>query len=77
MFSFISLNWRGKPLENYESVLKLISSTKTRKGLKVKARLDKTKYKKGQKISNKEFNNLCIKFHRTFPSWNYTIDPLI
>ena len=77
MFSFISLNWKGQPLENYESVVKLISATKTKKGLKVRARLDKVKYKKGQKVSDEDFNNLCIKFHNKFPSWNYTIDPLI
>lgn len=76
MFSFISLNWKGKPLENYESVVKLISSTRTRKGLKIKARLDKVKYEKGRKISDEEFNDLDLKFHRKFPSWNYAIDPL-
>jgi len=43
MFSFISLNWKGKPLENYESIVKLIAATKTKKGLKVKARLDKVR----------------------------------
>ena len=64
MFSFISLNWKGKPLENYESVVKLISSTKTKKGLKIKAMLDKKKYKKGHKVSDEEFDNLCIKFHK-------------
>ena len=75
MFSFISMNWKGKPLENYESIIKLISSTKTKKGLKVKARLDKLKYKKGKKISDEEFDDLQLKFHKKFPKWNYTIHP--
>ena len=77
MFSFISLNWKGKPLETYESVVKLISSTKTKKGLKIKAMLDKKKYKKGHKVSDEEFDNFCIKFHKKFPSWNYAIEPLM
>ena len=76
MFSFISLNWKGKPLENYESVVNLIASTKTRKGLTVKARLDKIKYEKGIKISDEEFEKISLKFHKRFPSWNYTIDPI-
>ena len=77
MFSFISMNWKGRPLENYESVVKLISATKTKKGLKVKARLDKIKYKKGRKISKEDFDDLCLKFNKNFPTWNYTINPII
>ena len=77
MFSFISLNWKGRPLENYESVVQLISATKTKKGLTVKARLDKVKYKKGIKISDEEFETISLKFNKKFPSWNYTIHPII
>ena len=76
MFSFISLNWKGKPLENYELVVKLIASTKTKKGLTVKARLDKVQYKKGTKVSDEEFEKLYLNFHKKFPSWNYTIHPI-
>ena len=75
MFSFISLNWKGRPLENYESIVKLIASTKTKKGLKVKARLDKVTYKKGKKISKEEFEDISLKFNKKFPAWNYTIHP--
>ena len=75
MFSFISLNWKGKPLENYEGIVKLISSTRTKKGLIIKARLDKKKYKKGRKISKEEFESICLEFHENFPSWNYSIKP--
>lgn len=77
MFSFISMNWKGRPLENYESVVKLISATKTKKGLKVKARLDKIEYKKGKKISKEDFDDLCLSFNKKFPTWNYTIHPII
>lgn len=76
MFSFISLNWKGRPLENYETVVKLISSTTTKKGLKVKARLDKKNYKKGRKITDQEFDEINLKFAKKFPQWNYTIEPI-
>lgn len=76
MFSFISMAWKGKPLENYEAIINMISSTKTKTGLKIKATLDKRKYKKGKKISDEEFDALNLKFARKFPKWNYTIEPL-
>jgi len=76
MFSFISLNWKGKPLENYESILKLISETKTRSGLRIESRLDTKIYEKGKKISKGDFDNLALEFKSKFPLWNYTIKPL-
>jgi len=76
MFSFISMNWKGRPLENYESIVKLIAATKTKKGLKIAARLDKLSYKKGVKISDGEFDSLNIRFNMKFSKWNYTISPL-
>ncbi len=75
MFSFISMNWKGKPLENYESILKLISETKTKSGLKIRSRLDTKNYKKGKKISKEDFDNLSLEFKNKFPLWNYTINP--
>lgn len=75
MFSFISMNWKGKPLENYEAVINLIASTKTRTGLKVKAKLDRKKYKKGQKITEDDFEGVNLKFSQKFPQWNYSIQP--
>ena len=74
MFSFISLNWKGKPLENFESIVKLIAGTTTRQGLRVKARLDKNRYIKGQKISDDKFNEIRLGFSEKFPLWNYKID---
>jgi hypothetical protein len=77
MFSFISLNWKGQPLVSYETVLNLIGSTRTKKGLQVKALLDKKKYKTGKKISDEEMEKLNIKYHYDSPNpqWNYTIYP--
>ena len=75
MFSFINMNWKGKPLENYESILKLTSETKTKGGLKIESRLDTKKYEKGKKITKEDFDNLSIEFKNKFPLWNYTIKP--
>jgi transposase len=75
MFSFISLNWKGKPLESYETVVQLIGGTHNRKGLKIEARLDTHDYKKGVKISDDAFHQIQIRFHEKYPKWNYTITP--
>lgn len=76
MFSFISMNWKGKPLENYETVLKLISETKTESGLRIGSKLDERVYKKGKKISQEDYDNISLKFNKKFPLWNYTINPI-
>jgi hypothetical protein len=76
MFSYISLNWRGKPLENYETVVNLIAATTTEKGLKIRAKLDKRVYEKGLKVSDDEFDEIKIKFHAKYPKWNYIISPI-
>jgi hypothetical protein len=75
MFSFISLNWRGQPLETYETVVNLIGGTKTKTGLRVKARLDPRGYEKGVKVPDEQIEALEIQRHRTHPKWNYTIVP--
>lgn len=75
MFSFISLTWQGQPLVSYEAIVNLIGSTTTKKGLKVKAKLDTKEYKKGLKISDKEMDKLNIEYHEVNPKWNYTIKP--
>ena len=73
MFSFISMNWRGKPLITYEVIINLIEGTKTKKGLKIKAKIDKKTYELGKKILDKEFNKINLKEHSTNSKWNYTI----
>ena len=75
MFSFISMNWKGKPLVNYETVVKLIGSTKTRNGLTVTARVDDKEYATGIKHSDEEMAKLRIETHTLHPKWNYTILP--
>lgn len=75
LFSFISLNWKGEPLVSYETVVNLIGSTRTKKGLRVKAKLDKKQYDTGKKISDDEMDQLNIKYDKVNPQWNYTIYP--
>jgi len=76
LFSFISLNWRGQPLINYETIINLIGGTKTRTGLKVQAVLDTNEYETGIKVPDKEFEKIKIRRHKVHPAWNYTISPL-
>jgi Rhodopirellula transposase DDE domain len=76
MFSYISSNWRGQPLESYEAIIDLIGSTTTRQGLKIKAKLDKRRYKTGRKISNEEFSNINLIRNKILSQWNYSILPL-
>ena len=73
MFSFISMNWRGKPLRNYEIILNLIEGTTTRKGLKIKAKMDKKIYLLKQKLSKEEIEKINISRHKVNPKWNYTL----
>jgi len=75
LFSFISSNWRGEPLRDYETIVNLISGTTTAKGLKVTCRLDRRKYPIGKKISNEEFAAINIKPHDFHGEWNYCILP--
>jgi hypothetical protein len=77
LFSFISLNWRGKPLLNFETIVNLIGGTRTRSGLKVQAILDTNPYPTGVEISNDEIDKLRIKRHAKLPAWNYTLSPRI
>ena len=75
LFSYISKNWRGKPLLTREIVVNLIGNTKTNKGLEVKAVLDKNEYMKGKKISKKNFDSIKIKKDEFHSEWNYSIIP--
>lgn len=75
LFSQISKNWAGKPLESYETVIKYIRSTTTSGGLKVNAWLSLKRYEKGEEISNVEMKRLMVAGHQTLPAWNYTLTP--
>jgi hypothetical protein len=75
MFSFISKNWRGRPLLNRATVVKLIASTSTKNGLKVKAKLDTNEYEVGIKISDEDFKKISILKEDFHGEWNYIISP--
>ncbi len=77
LFSYISMNWRGRPLTDYRTIVNLIASTKTRSGLRVKVRVDTKEYQKGRKVSKKEIKGLNIQRHKFHGEWNYTICPRI
>ena len=75
LFSFISVNWRGRPLETYETVVALIAGTTTSKGLQVSAELDSAKYPLGLSVSKDQMNGLRLQRSRFHGEWNYTLLP--
>lgn len=75
LFSFISINWRGKPLTTYQVIINLIASTTTRSGLTVKARLDKKVYTKAKKVADRTMKDLRLVKNNFHGEWNYTIKP--
>ena len=75
LFSFISSNWRGKPLLDYETIVNLIARTTTAKGLQVTCRLDRRKYPTGRKVTVEEFKRVNLKRNTFHGDWNYTIHP--
>ena len=75
LFSFISMNWRGRPLTDYQTIVNLIASTTTKTGLFVKVRLDKNTYQRGIKVSPEELKSLLLRHHKFHGEWNYTIEP--
>jgi transposase len=77
LFSFISTNWRGKPLINHEVIISLIAATTTSTGLKVYAQLDERPYPKEVEVSNKELAAVNITRHPFHGEWNYTINPAV
>jgi hypothetical protein len=75
LFSFISINWRGRPLRTYETIVNLIGKTTHRGGLVVRAQLDRGSYPTGVKISKKEMATLNIERDDFHGDWNYVIRP--
>ena len=75
LFSFISINWRGRPLRSYETIINLIGNTTNVGGLVVRARLDRRNYPIGKKVSAKELRELKIDRHDFHGDWNYVIKP--
>ena len=75
LFSFISSNWRGEPLRDYETIVHLIARTTTAKGLKVTCRLDRRKYPTGRKVTEQEMKLLNLERNNFHGDWNYIIRP--
>ncbi len=75
LFSFISSNWRGEPLRDYETVVKLIATTTTAKGLTVTCRLDRRKYVTGRTVTKAEMQQVNLHPQRFHGEWNYVIRP--
>jgi len=75
LFSFITSNWRGEPLRDYETVVHLIASTTTAKGLKVNCRLDHKSYAIGRRVTKEEMATINIESSRFHGEWNYVIHP--
>jgi hypothetical protein len=75
LFSFITLNWRGKPLRSFRTIVQLIAATSTTTGLTVRAELDEKKYPKGVKISDAKLAAIQLTRHSFHGDWNYTISP--
>jgi hypothetical protein len=75
LFSFITKNWRGKPLESHAAIVNLIASTTTSTGLKVYCELDTREYEKGIAVTDEQMANLSIQRHDFHGDWNYTLHP--
>jgi Rhodopirellula transposase DDE domain len=75
LFSFITSNWRGEPLRDYETIVNLIARTTTAKGLKVTCRLDRRKYPIGRKVTDEEMKRINVERNKFHGDWNYVIRP--
>ena len=75
LFSYISANWRGRPLTSLVTIVNLIAATTTETGLHVRAEIDKGRYPQGRKISDQEMAQIRLRPCRFHGDWNYTIRP--
>jgi len=75
LFSFISSNWRGEPLRDYQTIVNLIAQTTTAKGLTVTCRLDRRKYPTGRKVSDEEMKQVNLRRNKFHGDWNYVVAP--
>jgi len=75
LFSYISKNWRGKPLVTYQIIVSLISGTKTKKGLKVACEIDDNEYETGKEITDEQFATINLNPNKFHGEWNYSIMP--
>ena len=75
LFSFITQNWRGKPLVTHQVIVDLISATTTRKGLQVHSRLNERHYQTSRRVSDQQFEKVNLEPDSWHGEWNYTILP--
>ena len=75
LFSFISQNWRGKPLTSLAVIVSLIAATRTKAGLRVRCEIDSGRYPKGEKVTDAQFKSINIKREPFHGEWNYSILP--
>ena len=75
LFSFITQNWRGRPLVSYQTIVQLIAATTTDAGLKVRCEIDHNTYPAGVKVTDAEMDAINIQRHDFHGDWNYTISP--
>ena len=75
LFSFISSNWRGEPLRDYETIVNLIAKTTTAPGLKVVCRLDRRRYPTGRRVTDEEMKTVYLERNKFHGEWNYVIRP--
>lgn len=75
LFSFITQNWRGRPLVSYQTIVQLIAATTTKAGLTVRSELDTNLYPKGRKVADADMSALNLLRHTFHGDWNYTIKP--
>jgi hypothetical protein len=77
LFSFITQNWRGKPLVTHQVIVNLIAATTTTTGLTVRSRLDDRHYAKGRRVSDQQLAGVHLDPHAFHGEWNYTIRPSV
>lgn len=77
LFSYISMNWRGKPLISHQVIVSLVAATKTGSGRPVHVRLDEAEYPKGIKVTDDQLDAVNLHGHEFHPEWNYTITPTL
>ena len=76
LFSYIAMNWRGKPLVSLTTVVNLIGATTTRSGLRVRSEIDTRSYPQGVKVTDEQMQRINLSRHEFHDDWNYTIEPI-
>ena len=75
LFSYIAMNWRGKPLVSLAVIVSLIGSTRSAAGLRVRSQIDRNRYPAGVAVTDRQMSQVVLERHRFQGDWNYTIRP--